>query len=266
MWLNGDEQRTDWIKKLDQSKFEDSISYDKSTETQESTSTGCPVMILRQIENSNSMSALITSKDCNSKARVLCILDLLKPTINVGKKPNLSCLQTTNSTSTNGEKADGRKKRDTNSKMSEQTGLKKIGKISVYIIYIVNISFEVRNLKVTEVQYFQKFLAPQLQNQLLRKQQPFVFQVQQEPLLKILLLRKHQQLLQIYQLFGFQVQQQEQLLKPLFLRIHQTHLHRKVRLTSIGLLFSSFTNLKLYQYVFHNHLLHYSIIYRRRKS
>ena len=139
MWLNGDEQRTDWIKKLDQSKFEDSITYDESNERQESISTGCHVMILRQVENSNSMSALITSKDCDNKARVFCTLDLLKPTNKVGKKPNLSCLQPTNSTSTNGEKADGRRKRDTNSKMSEQTRLNKNGKISVYIIYICDI-------------------------------------------------------------------------------------------------------------------------------
>ena len=135
-WLNGDEQRTEWIEKLDQSKFEDSITYDKSTERQESSSSGCPVTVLRKVENSDSMSALITSKDCDSKARVLCTLDLLKPTNKLGKKPNLSCLQATNSTSTNVKKADGRRKRDTNSKMSEQTRLDKNGKISVYIIYI----------------------------------------------------------------------------------------------------------------------------------
>ena len=134
-WLNVDEQRTDWIEKVDQPTFQDSITVDKSTKRQQIASGSCPVLELRKQGNSKSPSALLTTKDCDKKAGVLCTLDLSKSTT-TEKQPNLSCLRAAKTTSKHGDKTNGRRKRDKNTRIDEQAKLKIEGKISVYIIYM----------------------------------------------------------------------------------------------------------------------------------
>ena len=132
MWLNVDEQRTDWIEILDHQKLQDSITLDESMKRKPTSTTRCPVVKLQKLDNSDSISALVTSGDCEGKARFLCSLDLSKPT-KVHEKPNFSCLQPKKSASKNGEKIDGRKKRHSNSEMNEKInenkGSKKFSKI-----------------------------------------------------------------------------------------------------------------------------------------
>ena len=135
MWLNVDEQRTDWIEKLSQATFKDTITVDESTKRQEIAAGACPVMELRKLGKSNSTSALITSKDCESKARVLCTFELSKPT-KVEKKPIMSCLNVAKMTSKNDKGINGRGKRDTKNRMDEQVELKIEGKMFVYSMQI----------------------------------------------------------------------------------------------------------------------------------
>ena len=73
---------------------------------------GCLVVDLREIDSHDSMSRLITSRDCENRAGVLCIQDSVKAT-KVDKKPNLSCLLPTNMALKNDEKNIGRTKRGT---------------------------------------------------------------------------------------------------------------------------------------------------------
>ena len=120
---------------MDQQSFKDSITVDESTKRQEMASGGCPIMELRIQDDVHPRSAFITSKDCDSKARVLCTLDLSQPT-KIEKKPNLGCLQAFEMTSKNGKETNGRRKRDINNRMDEQVELKIKGKMSVYIILI----------------------------------------------------------------------------------------------------------------------------------
>ena len=87
-------------------------------------------MKLKNVDSSNSMSALITSEDCNTKARFLCSLDLSKPT-KVHKKPNFSCLQSTKSETKNDEKSGSRRKRGANSEWVEKNKVNQKSKISV---------------------------------------------------------------------------------------------------------------------------------------
>ena len=138
LWLNVDEQRIDWIEKLDSTTFQHSITVDESYKRQVLTSHGCPVLELRKIGDSSFKSAFIASKDCESKAKVLCTLDLSKPT-KVEKQPNLSCLQAKEMTSKTGEKASLRRKRDTHVKMDEQIEIRKNGKILVNMLHICEI-------------------------------------------------------------------------------------------------------------------------------
>ena len=133
MWLNVDEQRTDWIEILDHLKFQDSITLDESTERKPTSTNACPVMKLQKLDNSDSISALITSGDCESKAKFLCSLDLSNPT-KVHKKPNFSCLQPKKSASTNGEKINERQKRHSNSEMDKKIYENKGSKILAKII------------------------------------------------------------------------------------------------------------------------------------
>ena len=130
VWLNADKQHSDWIDDFDQPAFQDSVTVDDSIKRQGPTSRGCPVLELRRIGGSNSTSAFMGSKDCDSKARVLCTRDLSKPT-KVEKHPNLSCLQPTEITSKPGEKVNMRRKRDSNVKMDKRIELNKNGKILV---------------------------------------------------------------------------------------------------------------------------------------
>ena len=135
LWLNVDEQRTDWIEKLDQSTFQQSVTVDESIKRQALSSSGCPVLELRKIVDSNSTSAFIALKDCESRAKVFCTLDLSKPT-KIEKQPNLACLQATENTSITDENADIRRKRDINVKTEEKIELNKTGKMSVIMIYL----------------------------------------------------------------------------------------------------------------------------------
>ena len=134
MWLNVDEQRTDWLEILDQLKFQDSITLDESMKRKPTSTSGCPVMKLQKLDNSDLISAMITSGDCEEKARFLCSLDLSKPT-KVHTKPNFSCLQPKKSASKDGEKINGRKKRhsniETNEKIYENKESKIFAKISI---------------------------------------------------------------------------------------------------------------------------------------
>lgn len=130
--MNIEEQRTDWIEILDHLNFQDSITLDENMKRQPTSISGCPVMKLEKLDSSDSMSALITSGDCESKARFLCSLDLSKPT-KVNKKPNFSCLQPKNFASKNEEESNRRKKRDSNSETNEKIEENKRGKKSVKI-------------------------------------------------------------------------------------------------------------------------------------
>ena len=124
--MNIEEQRTDWIEILDHLNFQDPITLDESMKRQPTSISGCPVMKLRKLDNSDSISALITSEDCESKARFLCSLDLSKPT--KVHKPNFSCLQPKKSASKNEEESVRRKKRDFNSQTNENIKENKRGK------------------------------------------------------------------------------------------------------------------------------------------
>ena len=130
--MNVDEQRTDWIEILDHLNFQDPITLDESMKRQLSSISGCPVMKLKKIDNSDSISALITSGDCESKARFLCSLNLSTPT-KVHKKPNFSCLQPKKSASKNEEESTRRKKRESNSETNEKIEENKWGKKFVKI-------------------------------------------------------------------------------------------------------------------------------------
>ena len=96
----------------------------------QASSSDCPVMKLKKVDSSNSMSALITSGNCNTKARFLCSLDLSKPT-KVHKKPNFSCLQSTKSETKDDEKSDSRRKREANSEWVEKNKANQRSKISI---------------------------------------------------------------------------------------------------------------------------------------
>ena len=134
LWLNVDEQRTDWIEELDQTMFQDSITLDESMKRQPISTIECPVMMIQKLENDDSLSALIKSGDCESKAQFLCTLDLSKSP-KVHKQPNFSCLHPKKSAGTNeGNKSSGRKKRGSNDKMDEKIKENKHSKIS-YTIY-----------------------------------------------------------------------------------------------------------------------------------
>ena len=130
--MNIEEQRTDWIEILDHLNFQDPITLDESMKRQPTSTSGCPVMKLKKLDNSDSISALITSGDCESKARFLCSLDLSKPT-KVNKQPNFSCLQAKKFASKNKVESNRRKKRDSNSETNETIEENKRGKKSVKI-------------------------------------------------------------------------------------------------------------------------------------
>ena len=133
VWLNVEEQRTDWIEKLDQTMFQDSITLDESMKIQPISTTECPVIKIQKLDNDDSLSAVIKSGDCESKAKFLCTLDLSKSP-KVHKQPNFSCLHPEKSASNDGKKSSGRKKRSSNDKMDEKIKENKDSKIS-YTIY-----------------------------------------------------------------------------------------------------------------------------------
>ena len=133
LWLNADKRRVDWTEPLDQTSFQGSITLDKNIKDQETVTRGCPIMELRKQENSVSMPALITMRDCDSNARFLCTLDMGKAirAANVDKRSNLSCLLPAN----NKEQNNARRKRDTNGKIRE---LLKEKKGSMYLFISVS--------------------------------------------------------------------------------------------------------------------------------
>ena len=118
LWLNADKRSTDWTEPLDQTSFQGIITLDENTKNRVTATRGCPILELRKQENSDSMSALITMRDCDSKARFLCTLDMFKAirAANGDKKPNLSCLLPAESKTQN----NARRKRDTNDKIRDQ--------------------------------------------------------------------------------------------------------------------------------------------------
>ena len=133
LWLNVDEQRTDWIEKLDQTMFQDSITLDESMKRQPISTIECPVIKIQKLDNDDSLSALIKSGECESKAKFLCTLDLSKSP-KVQMQPNFSCLHPKKSSSNDGKKTSGRKKRGSNDKMDGKIKEIKHSKIS-YTIY-----------------------------------------------------------------------------------------------------------------------------------
>ena len=122
LWLNADKRSADWNETLDQTSFQGSITLDENTKNEVTSTRGCPIIELRKQENSDSMSALITMRDCDSRARFLCTLDRSKAVkiANTDKKPDLSCLLPAE----NKEQTNARKKRDTNGKIVEQSDAK----------------------------------------------------------------------------------------------------------------------------------------------
>ena len=129
-WLNAIEQRTDWIDKLNHPTFHDSLTVDESMKKPQASSSDCPVMKLKKVDSSNSLKALITSGDCNTKARFLCSLDLSKPT-KVHNRPNFSCLQSAKSETKDDEKIDSRRKRDAISELAKKSKENQKSKISI---------------------------------------------------------------------------------------------------------------------------------------
>ena len=119
VWLNVEEQRTDWIEKLDQTMFQDSITLDESMKRKPISTIECPIMKIQKLDNDDSLSALIKSGECESKAKFLCTLDLSKSS-KVHKQPNFSCLHPEKSAPNDGKKSSGRKKRSSNYKMDEK--------------------------------------------------------------------------------------------------------------------------------------------------
>ena len=80
-------------------------------------------MNLRRVDNNDSPSVMIALKDCDSKAKFLCTLDVSRAhkVFTFDKKSKLSCLPKGTMESTNGRKNNGRTKRDSKNEMSERT-------------------------------------------------------------------------------------------------------------------------------------------------
>ena len=87
-------------------------------------------MKIRKLDNSDSISAMITSGDCEAKAQFLCSLDLSQPT-KVHKKPNFSCLKSEISATKSQQNSNGRRKRDSSSETKENIEENKYSKISI---------------------------------------------------------------------------------------------------------------------------------------
>ena len=80
-------------------------------------------MTLRRVDNGDSPSVMIALKDCDSKAKFLCTLDVSRAhkVSNFNKKSTLSCLPKEMTQSTNHKKNNGRRKRDSNNEVSERS-------------------------------------------------------------------------------------------------------------------------------------------------
>ena len=72
-------------------------------------------MELRKKNENDSMSAVITSRNCDNRALVLCSQDVLQIPIPVEKK-KISCLQPNRTSPTSNQNHGKRRKRDTESK------------------------------------------------------------------------------------------------------------------------------------------------------
>ena len=125
-------QHTDWI---DKATALDYITLHESATKQTITSTDCPFMTLRRVDNGASPSVMIALKDCDSKAKFLCTLDVSRAhkVSNFDKKSKLSCLPKEKMESLNDKEYNGRRKRDSNYEMSERTEKGKGSKLLIYV-------------------------------------------------------------------------------------------------------------------------------------
>ena len=92
-------------------------------------------MTLRRVDNGDSPSVMIALKDCDSKAKFLCTLDVSRAhkVSNFEEKSKLSCLPKEKTQSTNEKKSNGRRKRDSNNEVSERSEKGKGRKLSIYV-------------------------------------------------------------------------------------------------------------------------------------
>ena len=92
-------------------------------------------MTLRRADNGASPSVMIALKDCDSKAKFLCTLDVSRAhkVSNFDKKSKLACLPKEKMESTDAKKNNGRRKRDSNYDLSERIEKGKGSKLSIYV-------------------------------------------------------------------------------------------------------------------------------------
>ena len=103
------------------------LTVDENLDIQMSSASACLVMKLRNNSEHESISAVITSRDCDSRAMFLCSFDVFQNT-KLEKKKKFSCLQPNRTSSTNDLKEEKRRKRYTAIERGEQAGANKSSK------------------------------------------------------------------------------------------------------------------------------------------
>ena len=94
---------------------------DENMKVDASSTDDCLVLQLRKNEKNNSKLALLTTKNCKQKAKFWCSIDATEiETLDSEGSPDLACLLSNNTSSTNANQERRRRKRETENVMEKE--------------------------------------------------------------------------------------------------------------------------------------------------
>ena len=114
MWLNFEGQQADLTKEINHLRNQSGFAVDENMKVDVSSTDDCLVLQLPKYRMTNSNPALLTSRNCKQKAKFWCSVDVTKiKTLDSGESPDLTCLLSNQTSSTNANQGGRRRKRET---------------------------------------------------------------------------------------------------------------------------------------------------------
>ena len=114
MWLNFEGQQADLTKEIGHLRNQSGLAVDENMKVDASSTDDCLVLQLPKYRMTNSNPALLTSRNCKQKAKFWCSVDVTEiKTLDSGESPDLTCLLSNKTSSTNTNQGGRRRKRET---------------------------------------------------------------------------------------------------------------------------------------------------------
>ena len=114
MWLSFEGEQADLKKEISNLPNQSGLAVDENMKLNASSTDDCLVLQLPKYRMTNSNPALLTSRNCKQKAKFWCSVDVTEiKTLDSGESPDLACLLSNETSSTNANQGGRRRKRET---------------------------------------------------------------------------------------------------------------------------------------------------------